>query len=99
MDENRIFEKLDKIADHMAKIDKIEEHVSKQENNLTRLTVTVEEHVKRSNLQEENNKILRAEFELIKQQVNSMTGIYKFLGYLLIPLAALILGIVEFFKK
>lgn len=64
------------------KIDKIVDVQVKQEVNLGKLTISVEEHVKRSNLQEENMSILRQEVEPIKQHVAMVTGVLKFLGIL-----------------
>jgi hypothetical protein len=59
--------KLDRIED---KIGKIEDHMQKQEVNLARLTVSVEEHVKRSNL-------LEAKMKPIEDRVNLVDAAFK----------------------
>jgi hypothetical protein len=70
------------------KIDKIEEHLGKQEVSLARLTVSVEEHVRRSNLFEEALKP-------VQQHVLRVEGALKLIGLLGI-LAALIQTIRSF---
>jgi len=65
MDNKRIFDKLEKIEDH----------VGKQEVSLARLTVSVEEHVKRSNLLEESMKP-------VQRHVFMVEGALKFIGVL-----------------
>jgi regulator of replication initiation timing len=88
MDEKRIFDKLEKIEDH----------IGKQEVNLGRLTVSVEEHVKRSNLLEENITILRSELEPVKASVNKIDGAIKFVLLVVIPLVAAVITTMHFMK-
>lgn len=55
-----------------AKLDQIEGHLGKQEVNLARLTVSVEEHVRRTDL-------LERKIEPIEKHVVMVNGIIKFL--------------------
>lgn len=64
--------KIDRIVE---KIDKIEDVLVKQEVNLARLTVSVEEHVKRSDRLEE---IVLP----IQKKMTYLDGVLKFLGLL-----------------
>lgn len=57
------------------KVDKIEDTLVKQEVNLARLTVSVEEHVKRSNNFEESLKPVQRHVVLVE-------GALKFIGLL-----------------
>jgi hypothetical protein len=84
MDDEKILQKLDKLA----------EIGIKQEVNLARLTVTVEEHTKRSNLLEEAQKDLHAEIEPIKKHVAMVSGALKLIG-LLGVIATIVMAIVE----
>lgn len=65
----------DKLSRIENKIDKIESHMGKQEVNLARLTVSVEEHVKRSNL-------LEKKMEPLEDHVNLMNAVIKILVFL-----------------
>ena len=71
--ENRVLDKLDKIETAM----------NKQEINLARLTVSVEEHVKRTNMLEEDMRPM-------KRHVNMVEGALK-----LIALSGILATIVE----
>lgn len=71
-------DKLDRIE---VKVDKIEDHLGKQEVNLARLTVSVEEHVKRSNMLEDKIKP-------IEEHVSLVNASFKLLA-LLATLAAI----------
>jgi hypothetical protein len=65
-------QKIDRLID---KVDKIEDTLVKQEVNLARLTVSVEEHVKRSNNLEEALKPVQRHVVLVE-------GALKFIGLL-----------------
>lgn len=84
MDENKILEKLDKLA----------EIGIKQEVNLARLTVTVEEHTKRSNLLEDAQKEIHQELEPIKKHVAMVNGALKLIGLVGI-MATIVMAVVE----
>lgn len=69
----------------MDKLDKISDTLVKQEINLARLTVSVEEHVRRSNALEE---IVLP----IQRKINYVEGALKFIGFL-----GILAGIAEVF--
>lgn len=65
-------DKLDKILE---KIDKVESHVGGQAITLAKLTVSVEDHIRRTNLLEED-------FKPVKKHVAMVEGALKFIGLL-----------------
>lgn len=87
--------KIDKLE---AKMDKMLDIAIKQEVNLGRLTVTVEEHVRRADLQEENIKMLRSDVEPLKASINRINGGWKILIYVIIPLVAAVIATMHFVK-
>lgn len=70
MNNERIFEVLDKICEDLSEL-KIT--VAKQEENL-------KEHIRRTELAEENLQMLRQEIEPLKQHVTVINGILKIIG-------------------
>jgi len=88
MDEMKIFEKLDKL----------EGIANKQEVNLAKLTVSVEEHVKRSNMMEDEQKEIRKEIEPIKAHVSKVEGAVKLLAALA-TIAGLVLTYLKLISK
>lgn len=84
MDENKIFDKLEKL-----------EYIAvRQEVNLAKLTVSVEEHVKRSNMLEDEQKKQREELEPLKKHVAMTNGALKLIGLFGI-IASIVLAVVE----
>ena len=73
-----------------AKLDKVEEHIGSQAVTLARLTVSVEDHVKRTN-------ILESELKPISKHVNMVEGAMKLLGAVAI-LATIVEAIHAIFK-
>ena len=84
MDENKIFEKFDKL----------ETIANRQEVNLARLVVTVEEHTKRSNMLEDEQKEIKEEIKPLQKHVAMVGGALKFIGLLGI-IATIVMAVVE----
>jgi len=70
MDDNRIYEILDKISEDISEL-KITS--AKQEEN-------IKEHIRRTELAEENLTMLRQEIEPLKQHVVAINGVLKVIG-------------------
>lgn len=79
-----ILEKLDRLSDDISDIKVVQ---GRQEENLG-------EHMRRTELAEENLELLRGEIKPIKSYVEHANGVFKFFGGLAI-LATLISGILK----
>lgn len=78
------------------KLDKIDESLTRQGETLVRLTVTVEEHARRSDNLEQMYKHLDDKIEPIKTTVDKITGAFKFIGIFIIPIVAAVLSTMHF---
>lgn len=81
----RIEQKVEKIDDHLASMDKT---LVKQEANL-------EEHMRRTELLEEQHKHFETELEPINAHVNQVKGVIKLLAFI-VPIIATI--VTAYFK-
>lgn len=70
-----------------AKLDKVIEAQAEQGLTLVRNTVSLEEHVKRTNLLEKEHHALRKEMEPLKKAHHMWAGAGKFLSVLAVVLA------------
>lgn len=82
-DIKRLIEKLDE------KIDNIKDDVNEQKIVIARIDVGVEEHVRRSNLADENMALIRQDMKPLQRHVNYVQG-----GAKLVGLVGVIVGIV-----
>jgi predicted metalloendopeptidase len=77
-------QKLDKLSEKIdAKFDKIIETANRQEVHLGELTVSVTEHVKRSNMMEDEQKDIKKELEPIKRHVAIINALGKGIGLII----------------
>jgi len=100
MDERKIHEKLDKIIEEVSKV---KEEVTDVKIDQAKMRVSVDYHIKRSDLNEENIEILRKStqlaFEAVGKQIQPLTSFKdKAIGaskliVVLISLGGLIVGI------
>ena len=67
---NKIHEKLDKMTDRITSIEKSQ----------VRTEVIMDEHIRRTGLNEENIEILRKEFKPVKKHVEFINSISKFIA-------------------
>lgn len=89
----------DRIDKLEAKMDKMLDIAIKQEVNLARLTTTVEDHVRRSNMHEEEIKDIKSDLEPVKASVNRINGGWKLFIYVIIPLIAAVITTMHFMGK
>lgn len=71
------------------KLDKQQEHIHEIDKTLVRNTASLEEHMKRTEMNEEAIELLREELKPVRTHVNHVEG-----GIKLIGLVSLILGVV-----
>lgn len=71
------------------KLDKQQEHIHEIDKTLVRNTASLEEHMKRTEMNEEAIELLREELKPVRTHVNHIEG-----GIKLIGLVSLILGVV-----
>jgi uncharacterized membrane protein (DUF106 family) len=83
----RIEEKMDEFNEKLHSIDK----------TLERNTVSLEEHMRRSALNEEAIELLKEEFKPVQKHVTQVHAILQFFGFLGI-LASIVAGIVKFLE-
>jgi hypothetical protein len=94
MNNERLFEILDKISDDISEL-KIT--VAKQEEN-------IKEHIRRTELAEENLQFLRQEIQPLKEHVVTINGVLKIIGTISIIIGSaagffqLTKSIADFFK-
>jgi hypothetical protein len=88
----------DRIDKLESKIDKVLDIAQDQAVTLGRLTVSVEEHVRRSNLHEEEIKEIKQDVEPLKASVNRIMGGWKLFIYVVIPLLAAVITTLHFMK-
>jgi tRNA U34 5-carboxymethylaminomethyl modifying GTPase MnmE/TrmE len=93
--EEKIEAKFEKLIEAQMKQNEIS---NRQEVNLAKLTVSVEEHVKRSNLHEDEIKAIKADVEPLKASVNKIAGGWKLFIYVFIPLIAAVITTLHFMK-
>lgn len=78
-----IDQKIDKLAEKIeTKLDKVIETANRQEVHLGELTVSVTEHVRRSNLLEAEQKDIKKDLEPIKKHVAVVSALMKILSLL-----------------
>lgn len=80
------------------KVDKILEKIASIDVTLVGQHMQLKEHLRRSQLNEENMELLRQQFKPVEIHVTQVTGALKFLGIisLLVGVAAGIIKILEF---
>lgn len=78
------------------KVDEIVERIHSIERILDRNTISLEQHMKRTEMAEENLEILRSDVRLIEKHVIRVDGVAKFVGFLGI-LVAIITSIIRLF--
>lgn len=94
MNNERIYEVLDKISEDISEL-KIT--TAKQEENL-------KEHIRRTELAEENLQMLRQEIEPLKQHVIAINGVLKIIGLISVVIGSgagflqIAQGVIDFIK-
>jgi hypothetical protein len=94
MNNERIYEVLDKISEDISEL-KIT--TAKQEENL-------KEHIRRTELAEENLQMLRQEIEPLKQHVIAINGVLKIIGLISVIIGSgagflqIAQGVIDFIK-
>lgn len=80
------------------KLDKIVEDISEIKVTLAKQAVQLEHHIKRTDLNEENMELLRAEFKPIQKHVDMFHGALKLIGGIAVVagIARAIIEIVKF---
>jgi hypothetical protein len=92
----------DRIDKLEAKIDKVLDIAQEQAITLVRLTVSVEDHAKRSDTLEDLynhlDEKIDTEVQPLKASVNRINGGWKVLIYIIVPLVAAVITTMHFIK-
>jgi hypothetical protein len=100
--DNRALEAFARIEKHLDKIDDRlggqDDKLGRQEVSLARLVVAVEDHVQRSNKQDENLELLRGDVKPIQRHVAMVEGGLKLIGVLSL-LAIIVEAVLHIFGK
>lgn len=79
------------------KLNEIVERIHSIERIMDRNTVSLEQHMKRTEVAEENLELLRNDVRLIEKHVIRVDGVFKFIGLLGI-ISTLIVSLVKLFN-
>lgn len=80
------------------KLDRVESHLGSIDVTMVRNTVSLEEHVKRTNLLEQNIDDLKGEFKPVKDHVDFVRHSSKFVAIVISSLGAIIAAIATIWK-
>ena len=95
MDEIKLFERLDKLEEKIdQKFDKVIETANHQEVHLGKLTVSVEDHIQRTNILQDEQKEIKKTIVPIQKHVSMVNGALKLIGLGGI-IATIVMAVVE----
>lgn len=84
MSDSRILAELEKLAEQLEKIDNKLEGVNERLTNLdvtsAKQEVSLENHIRRTEIAEESIEIIRGEMQPIKKHIHMVEGAFKLLG-------------------
>jgi hypothetical protein len=89
----KLEDKLNKIAENISNIDVT---LAQQAGLLDKQSALLAEHIKRSDLNEEDIKMLRADFNPVKDNIIMLQGAFKFF-VVLVSIAGVIASLVKIF--